>query len=471
MYIRILPENQNNVQHCYEHPLLFNIKSNETINSFDSCYFSDHSILSRETKYAIRLGFNKKQLQIAINSLNKEGKKQIEEDEIILELIKNNKEFNNKNNNNLIKINNNNNKIILKLRSIVIDGSNIAMTHGNKTLFSCRGIRECVNYFIERGHTDILVFIPQFRKEQCRSDAPIIDQHILNELEKEKRLIWTPSRRIGGKRIVCHDDRYILKTAVEKQAVIVSNDEYRDLIKENPCWRFVVENYLLMYSFVDGKFMPPDDPLGRQGPNLDQLLILEGNNYLFNNKQICPYAKKCTYGNKCKYFHPERPNGVRIGAVDRLINLGNNNQLKKTLTARPSLVAEECVSSSSSSHLLSPGGGGHLNVGRTQSLNLTINNNNSEKQLLLYQNMYSPSSNIWGECEFSLSLSNLTINEKINNLKEENNLEKYRQHLKYHLSQIFPETSVNAVMDAHPKEIEAQILCQRIIAFQKGFFE
>jgi ribonuclease ZC3H12 len=57
----------------------------------------------------------------------------------------------------------------------------------------------------------------------------------------------------GGRRIVCHDDRYILKTAAEKQAIIVSNDEYRDLTKENAQWRTIVENHLLMYSFVDGK--------------------------------------------------------------------------------------------------------------------------------------------------------------------------------------------------------------------------
>lgn len=68
--------------------------------------------------------------------------------------------------------------------------------------------------------------------------------------------MWTPSRRIGGRRIVCHDDRYILKTAEEKDAVIVSNDEYRDLVKENPQYRKLVEQRLLMYSFVDGKFVP-----------------------------------------------------------------------------------------------------------------------------------------------------------------------------------------------------------------------
>lgn len=52
---------------------------------------------------------------------------------------------------------------------------------------------------------------------------------------------------------MCHDDRYILKTAAEKQAVIVSNDEYRDLVRECPRWRAVVESLLLMYSFVDGQ--------------------------------------------------------------------------------------------------------------------------------------------------------------------------------------------------------------------------
>ena len=40
-----------------------------------------------------------------------------------------------------------------QLRPIVIDGSNVAMAHGNEKTFSCRGIEICVNYFRERGHT------------------------------------------------------------------------------------------------------------------------------------------------------------------------------------------------------------------------------------------------------------------------------------------------------------------------------
>lgn len=34
----------------------------------------------------------------------------------------------------------------------------------------------------------------------------------------------------------------------------------------------MVEERILMYSFVNDHFMPPDDPLGRTGPTLDNFL-------------------------------------------------------------------------------------------------------------------------------------------------------------------------------------------------------
>uniref|UniRef100_A0A915KMD9 RNase NYN domain-containing protein n=1 Tax=Romanomermis culicivorax TaxID=13658 RepID=A0A915KMD9_ROMCU len=68
------------------------------------------------------------------------------------------------------------------LRAIVIDGSNVAMTHGHKEIFSCKGIKECVDWFKERGHADIKVFVPQFRKEASRSDAPITEYNTPKKL-------------------------------------------------------------------------------------------------------------------------------------------------------------------------------------------------------------------------------------------------------------------------------------------------
>ncbi|XP_072103402.1 endoribonuclease ZC3H12A [Mobula birostris] len=203
------------------------------------------------------------------------------------------------------------------LRTIVIDGSNVAMSHGNKEVFSCLGIQLAVNWFLERDHTDITVFVPSWRKEQSRPDVPITDQHYLRELEKKKILVFTPSRRVGGKRIVCYDDRFIVKLAYETNGIIVSNDTYRDLQNEKPEWKKFIEERLLMYSFVNDKFMPPDDPLGRHGPSLDNFLRIKPV-IPEHKRQHCPYGKKCTYGMKCKFYHPERINQPQRSVADEL---------------------------------------------------------------------------------------------------------------------------------------------------------
>nr|XP_012635389.1 endoribonuclease ZC3H12A [Microcebus murinus]XP_012635390.1 endoribonuclease ZC3H12A [Microcebus murinus]XP_012635392.1 endoribonuclease ZC3H12A [Microcebus murinus] len=203
------------------------------------------------------------------------------------------------------------------LRPVVIDGSNVAMSHGNKEVFSCRGILLAVNWFLERGHTDITVFVPSWRKEQPRPDVPITDQHILRELEKKKILVFTPSRRVGGKRVVCYDDRFIVKLAFESDGVVVSNDTYRDLQGERQEWKRFIEERLLMYSFVNDKFMPPDDPLGRHGPSLDNFLRKKPLTSE-QRKQPCPYGRKCTYGIKCRFFHPERPSRPQRSVADEL---------------------------------------------------------------------------------------------------------------------------------------------------------
>ena len=69
--------------------------------------------------------------------------------------------------------------------------------------------------------------------------------------------------------------------------------------------------------------MPPDDPLGRNGPTLDVFLrrknsgstshavASSGSGSMVRPSVAvtpCPYGKKCTYGNKCKFYHAERGN-------------------------------------------------------------------------------------------------------------------------------------------------------------------
>ncbi|NXR13635.1 ZC12C ribonuclease, partial [Semnornis frantzii] len=127
-------------------------------------------------------------------------------------------------------------------------------SHGNKEVFSCRGIKLAVDWFLERGHKDVTVFVPAWRKEQSRPDALITDQEILRKLEKEKILVFTPSRRVQGRRVVCYDDRFIVKLAFESDGIIVSNDNYRDLANEKPEWKKFIDERLLMYSFVNDKY-------------------------------------------------------------------------------------------------------------------------------------------------------------------------------------------------------------------------
>ncbi|PWA14848.1 hypothetical protein CCH79_00020316 [Gambusia affinis] len=216
--------------------------------------------------------------------------------------------------------------------------------HGNKEVFSCLGIQLAVNFFLDRGHSDVTVFVPSWRKEQPRPDVPIADQHILRELEKKKILVFTPSRRVAGKRVVCNDDCFIVKHAFESDGVIVSNDLYRDLQGDKPEWRRFIQERLLikprllrfpphkraaaisLTAFRPDRFMPPDDPLGRHGPDLENFLRKFPKT---QKKAPCPYGEtslpaaagsppgsdstdrkqkhsKCTYGTKCKFHHPER---------------------------------------------------------------------------------------------------------------------------------------------------------------------
>lgn len=55
----------------------------------------------------------------------------------------------------------------------------------------------------------------------------------------------------------------------------MSNDNYRDLVAESCEFKKVVGERVLMYSFVNDRFMPPDDPLGRSGPTLENFLRIQ----------------------------------------------------------------------------------------------------------------------------------------------------------------------------------------------------
>ena len=126
-----------------------------------------------------------------------------------------------------------------------------------------------VDFFVKRGHDKIVAFIPQFRQKA----GQVKDKQILVKLEKDGHVVFTPSREVGNKRITSYDDTFILDYAAKYDGVVITRDNYRDLVNKKSEWRKVVAERILMPTFLGEKdLMFPDDPMGRRGPNLDQFL-------------------------------------------------------------------------------------------------------------------------------------------------------------------------------------------------------
>ncbi|KAL1272119.1 hypothetical protein QQF64_031135 [Cirrhinus molitorella] len=179
------------------------------------------------------------------------------------------------------------------LRSIIIDGSNVAMSHGLGFFFSCRGIALAVQHFWTRGHREITVFVPQWRQ---KNNSKVQERQFMNELFDLGFLKFTPSREVEGKRINSYDDRFMLDLAQNTNGVIVTNDNLRDLVDESHAWRDIIKKSLLQYVFAGDLFMLPDDPLGRGGPHL--------RDFLHKHKSSLPVPGSHSYAGASASFSP-----------------------------------------------------------------------------------------------------------------------------------------------------------------------
>ncbi|NXG43293.1 N4BP1 protein, partial [Psilopogon haemacephalus] len=187
-----------------------------------------------------------------------------------------------------------------RLKHIIIDGSNVAISHGLHKFFSCRGIAIAVDYFWKRGHRNITVFVPQWR---TRRDPYITEQDFLTELQDVGILSLTPARMVLGARIAAHDDRFLLHLADKTGGVIVTNDNFREFVTESPAWREIIQKRLLQYTFAGDIFMVPDDPLGRNGPRLDDFLQNKGC-YRGFQSAYNTFQSSGEYSSKSPFFEP-----------------------------------------------------------------------------------------------------------------------------------------------------------------------
>jgi len=154
------------------------------------------------------------------------------------------------------------------LRTIVIDGSNVCWH--KKDIFIIERLEIAYKWFLNRGHNknQIVIILPLSRHKRSSPD----ERRILDRLHDEDILTYTPHRRTGDRSWNCYDDRFIVNYAAQKKGIVVTNDNYRDIINESDEFREQIVDRLLPYSWIKDTFMPAEDPLGKDGPRLDEFL-------------------------------------------------------------------------------------------------------------------------------------------------------------------------------------------------------
>uniref|UniRef100_W8BCL0 Putative ribonuclease ZC3H12D n=2 Tax=Ceratitis capitata TaxID=7213 RepID=W8BCL0_CERCA len=150
-------------------------------------------------------------------------------------------------------------------RLILIDACNVAFNHALNKEFSVKGLKICIEYFEKMGH-DVKAVVPQFRMHRCSDTAAMF------ELHSAGKIVVTPCKNLPGKFTISYDDRFILQLAAEMDAVIVSNDNYRDLINENTAFKKLIENRVIGFTWCNDLFMVAKDPYGKWGPSLHTIL-------------------------------------------------------------------------------------------------------------------------------------------------------------------------------------------------------
>ena len=145
----------------------------------------------------------------------------------------------------------------------------LAMRHGLNKKFSCKGIELMIEYFRSKHHT-VMAFIPEYYLkydkigglkraatlgfEVSRARTPD-DVSLLNRLVSSGDVIATPPQD--------YDDSYCIQYARSHNGCIVSNDMYRDAVKELKSGKAEkqelkqwLRTHCISYTFVSDEILP-----------------------------------------------------------------------------------------------------------------------------------------------------------------------------------------------------------------------
>ena len=159
----------------------------------------------------------------------------------------------------------------------VVDASNVALRHGNKETFSCRGVEICLDYLGRRfPGARVALFLPDYlldakkvaakKKLGGRPAETPDDVMYLQGLQRRGVLFGTPSQD--------YDDAYQIEYARNHDGVIISNDLFRDAVDKQPfmqraAFRRWLQEHVLSFTFIGDEFCPNPEfqlPFLARGP-------------------------------------------------------------------------------------------------------------------------------------------------------------------------------------------------------------
>lgn len=116
----------------------------------------------------------------------------------------------------------------------------------------------------------------------------------LEQLFKATKIILSPCKNLPGNMSSSYDDRMIMQIAAQFDAAVISNDNFRDLLNENPSkinrndpykhiyfvtfiifyleWDEIINSRVVGYTWIQDIVFFPDDPYGRRGDSFQRIL-------------------------------------------------------------------------------------------------------------------------------------------------------------------------------------------------------
>lgn len=163
----------------------------------------------------------------------------------------------------------NGNKRYLKgnKRLVVLDGCNVACGFTNSPNFSVRGVEIALEMFKLKGHP-VVAIVPENRMRNMTDN-----QRKFERLVAKRKIILTPCKNLETNRSCSYDDRFMLDIVIAMDGAIVSNDNFRDLLNENSDYDRIINSRVIGFTWVDELFLIPEDPYGRDGPKLNDILL------------------------------------------------------------------------------------------------------------------------------------------------------------------------------------------------------